>query len=438
MGYESLMIGLHWAFVVGALTFSWRRFHHYLHPHFLFTVMICIFLSDFLIRGYEDGNIFFVIRDNIYSYQLMILFIFSLALLLASFARNDRIEAIVQRSTLHADVSLRGQKMVLLLACSILIADLLKRLISVDWSIDDVIFQSLQARGQRAWDQAAFSGNFAFAITTILLPLAACAFSYLVAFGKGVPRIVAIVGLALVIALLVTNGSRTPVVLALLILGALFMVRQKTLVRKMVMIAIAIGIAATLVSLMYNYRATGYVSPQVASNLELKLAYHQDDSYYRAIYSYYYSDQTGKQWDAGRFFGTVAVNPIPRALWPGKLTLDMSFYDGFKFDYVTSLFLGEAVALFGLKLSLIIAPLLAFGFYLLLYRSAHVLLRPMGLGVYFIVGLYVYMCMRSMMNMTLFIYLPLVALVASSYLQRRLSVTRGLPARPAKHAHHSI
>lgn len=400
--------------------------------------MICIFLSDFLIRGYGDGNIFYILRENVYTYQIMILFIFGTALLLAAFVRNDRIEAIVRRSTLAADVSVRAQKMVLLLACAILAADILKRLISVDWSVDDVIFQSLQPRGQRAWDQAAFSGNFVFAITTILLPLASCAFSYLVAFGRGVPRIVAVAGLMLVLAMLVTNGSRTPVVLTLLIFGVLFMARQKTSVRKLVMIGMVVGVAATLVSFMYNYRSLGYVSPQVTSNFEINLSYHQDDSYYRAVFSYYYADKSGKRWDATRFFSTVAVNPIPRALWRDKPVLDANFYDGFKLDYVTSLFLGEVVALFGLRASLVLAPLLAVFFYILLYRSAPVLMRPMGLGVYFIIALYVYMCMRSMMNMTLFIYLPLAALFASSYLQRRVSIATGLSAGAAKHAHHNL
>lgn len=379
MGSDSLMIGLHWLFVIVALMFSWRRSHHYFHPHFIFTVMICVYLSDFLIRGYADNNILYIMRGDIYGYQILILFILASALLLASFVRNNRIEAIAQQSTLAADGSMRAQKMVLLLACTILVADILKRLISVDWSIDDVIFQSLQARGQRAWDQAAFSGNFVFALTTILLPLAACAFSYLIAFGKGVPLIAAIAGVMLVLALLVTNGSRTPVVLTLVILGVLFMVRQKTLVRKMAMIGIAMGVAATLVSLMFNYRATGYVGPQIGNNLEWNIAYHQDDGYYRAIYSYYYADKTGKQWDAVRFFSTVALNPIPRAIWPDKPVLDIFFYDGFKLHYVTNMFLGEIVALFGINLSLLMAPLAAISFYIILYRSVHVLMRPMGL-----------------------------------------------------------
>ena len=47
----SFYYALHCVFVVGALTFSWRRSRHILHPHFMFTAILCVMVSDFLVRG---------------------------------------------------------------------------------------------------------------------------------------------------------------------------------------------------------------------------------------------------------------------------------------------------------------------------------------------------------------------------------------------------
>jgi len=428
MGGDFWMIGLHWLFVVCALIISWSRSRNYLHPHFIFTAMLCVFLSDFLIRGYEDPNLEYISRTDIYSYQIDILFIFAIAVIATAFVRVREVEVLARQAAQAAHFGIRTQRLIFFLALGILALDLLKRLSAVHWSVDEVVMQSLHPRGQRDWDQAAFSGNFFFAITTIILPLSSFSFAYLSLSAKGLLRIGSMVRLAAILALLITNGSRTPVAMTFAALSLLIVLRQKRLFSRLVMLGLVGVCAVGALSLMYNYRSVGYLEEASGQEVTYKATYHQDDSYYRSIYSYNYADYSGKRWDAAEFFGIVAMNPIPRMFWPNKPVLDVDFYDGYKLDYVTTLFLGEIVAMTGVTLSMVFAPIFAFCIYLLLYNSVRVMAFPLGLGVYLILALYVYMCMRSMANMTMFVYLPVAALAAATLLRSQVSARRRLGA----------
>ena len=68
------------------------------------------------------------------------------------------------------------------------------------------------------------------------------------------------------------------------------------------------------------------------------------------------------------------------------------------------------------------------------YFSQKLLTQPFGLPAYLLVALYTYMIMRSMPNMTIFIFAPAAALILVYFARRRkrgtlaVAATRGNPA----------
>ncbi len=418
----SFVYGLHWVFVVGALMFSWRRSRHFLHPHFLFTGMLVFFLLDFLMRGYDDPNIEYIPESDLLIYQLMILSILTIIVFATSFVKYPLIESYLHFASNFSNLKLKSnaRRPIFLVSFVILGAELYKRLYIVDWSLDEVIRQSLGPRGDRDWTLEIFAGNYLFAIITILLPIAAVAAAYLFATGQRAGRVVALALFVLVVAILVTDGSRTPVAISFFSLGLLWMLRYRSLVRRAGIMGLAMGVMIGAFAIMYTYRSSGYIDQNnVWMENELVGSTHQDDNYYRAIYAYDYADRTGKRWDPLFFFLAIASNPIPRAIWPGKPLMDEKFYNGFKLDYVTNSFLGETVAMTGASLSVVFAPLLGFLGYLILFNSLRILRMPLGLAVYLIVALYVYMVIRSMPNAVAFAYLPAAAVAITLALDRR-------------------
>jgi hypothetical protein len=438
MDYDILMYGIHWAFAIGALLFSWNvSQRQFLHPHFMFTVMLCVFLSDFLVRGYtEDRTLIFIGREDVYRYQIMILTILTIIVCVtALFQIPDRGRIAAQAIAGMRDVT--GVRPAIYTVIIVLLGlELLKRFSTVGWSLDEVISQSLNARGERDWDQASYTGNFLFALVQIFLPLGGIAAAYLSAGARGTGLAASFGLFGMVLIILVTDGSRTPVAVSYAALALFWMLKQHNIRARLVPLTLSLIAMAATFSLMYLNRASGYHQQydisQEAKTFEL--TYDQDDSIYRAIYAYAYSDQTGKSWDAIDFFFSIIVNPIPRAFWPSKPALDANFYDGFKLDYVTNMFLGEMVAMTGPVLSLIFSPLVGVGIYLFLFKALNMLNRPLGLVAYLLVALYAYQCMRSLPNLVMFCYMPGLAVLVSLWLgwrQQRQILSESRTARLA-------
>jgi oligosaccharide repeat unit polymerase len=424
---------LHWMYVIGALSLSWRRSGHYLHPHFLMTGMFVFYLSDFLVRGNDDNNLRFIREEDYLTYQLICLTILTIITISTLFVRSPRLEANVAQATgsslMEAAPNIRTA--IFTLAVVVISAILYQRLSVVGWSIDEVMRQSLNPRGEKAWDIESMSGNFIFAIASILTPFAAIAGAYLFGTGKGAWRMVSLALFAIVILILVTDGSRTPVAIAFATLGLFWSLRYKNLAARAMIFGFVLSIMVGLFSLMYLFRSTGYNDARYEVSQGYAVTYHQDDNYHRALFAYAHSEQTGKQWSAWFFFTTIAVNPIPRAFWPEKPLIDATFYDGFKLDYVTNSFLGETVALTGIGYSVVFAPLFGFCFYLILFNGMRLLPMPMGIATYLMVTLYVYQCIRSMQNLTLFLYLPAFAVVATIVLDKMQQRSRRAQGRGA-------
>ena len=380
--------------------------------------MFVVFLSDFLVRGYDDKNIAYVAQGKIVEYQFTILTIFAVTLLAAGFVRNKNLEKHLPDVRQTLQVTPRARQLLFLLAVALLGLELHKRLSSVGWSFSEAVHQSLMPRGQREWDLASYSGNFYYAILTIVMPMAGFAFGYLVIFNKGLNRLVPAIGLLVIFGILFTNGSRTPVVVMLAVMTLFILLQQKYLITKAITVIAMVGALAASTSAMYNFRSYGYLEETHNDRTSFELTYHQDDSYYRALFAMDRADQTDQRWDALEFFGSIAVNPVPRALWPGKPVLDEKFFGDFKLSYVTNLYIGEAAAMFGPFWTILVCPAIGLCFYLVLYNSMKLLKMPAGLSAYLIVALYVYMCMRSMQNITFFIYLPVFFIVSLYFVDR--------------------
>jgi hypothetical protein len=374
--------------------------------------MLVFFLSDYLVRGYDDQNLLYIRLDDVLFYQLIMLTILSIIVVTTMFVRSPRIESNVFRGVSRTPLDLGPtiRRTVFVLALAVLGAELYKRFSTVGWSLDQVMQQSLSPRGERDWDREIFAGNFLFAIASILLPFGAVASAFLFATGRGYVRYLSLSIFALLIVILVTDGSRTPVAIAFASLGVMWALKYKKLAMRAGALAIVMTILVLLFSLMDIYRSIGYIDTTgTSADREYRLVYQQDDNYYRAIVAYDYSDRTGKNWDPWFFFTTILVNPIPRAFWPEKPLFDETYYDGFKLSYVTNSFLGETVAMTGVTYSVIAAPVIGFLLYLILFNATRLLPMPMGTTVYMVFALYVYMCIRSLPNLTNFVYLPAFA-----------------------------
>jgi hypothetical protein len=422
---------VHVLFFCGALAFSWQRSKSILHPHFMFTAMICVQLVDFLVRGYDDRNLLSIPEFQIYKLQLILLSIFGMAVFATSLISNPKLETLSRNAGQHLRVTANLALIIFGVALLILAADLYKRLSTVGWSVGEVINQSLMPRGQRDWDQAQFGGNFVFAITSIMLPLAGIASGFLLSVRGSLLRIPAFLVLLFVLLLLVTNGSRTPVVVTIAATSMFIFLQQRSRLARTGVLALSAAAIAVLTSLMYLFRSYGFTSNELRLQDDFELTFHMDDNYYRAIFAFDYADRGLEFWDPIFFFTTIFANPIPRAIWPNKPLFSAEFFGGYKLDYVTNLFAGEVVAMTGVYLSMVAAPLIALLLYYVLFKAQTLIRRPMGLGVYLIWALYAYMCVRSLPNLTHFLYLPFFATLLLLVLGRQSTVVRPVLIPPS-------
>ncbi len=397
--------------------------------------MLVVLISDFLVRGYDDQNLIDIPPQAVRTYLTMMLAVLTMTVLATSFVGNKRTEYLLRGVSREIILDTGVWRFILLVCLSLLTFELLKRLSTVDWSISEVVKQSLGARGRRTWDLAAYKGNFVFALSTIFLPFAAMGLGFLSASPCNLfTRLILLLLFIFAVIVLVTDGSRTPVALVLVSFAMFWSQKLKSRISKIVVFC-SVGLATVLAfSLMRAYRALGFVTENPGIyNREFHVMYHQDDSYYRAVAAFYRADATTERWDALHYMYAIVANPIPRFFWPDKPLLDQEFYGGYKLDYVTTTFMGEIVAMTGVEGALPVTLIVAFLFYIMFFASLRLLQYPFGLAGYLILALYTYMILRSSLNLTHFVYLPLFAWMV---LRAANSMMRG--GSPALHAPGSI
>lgn len=400
---------LYYGAFAGLLIFSWWRSKSLLHPHFVFCAMLCVFASDFMIRGFDDANLDAIPLSHLYVFQLTTLFIMVGSGFAAALIRKPYEVMNARRAGIASKLPPRTGLIILIGASIVLGTEILKRMIATQWSLGDVLEQMFGPRGYRDWDVMSDTGrnNAVFQLISAILPLAAVSFSFLLVAARGTQRIIAVILLALSMFILVTDGSRTPVVVTIAA-AALFAITstRSNFVRISAVLSSAAAIAA-LTSIMILNRSSGY--EDLNTNHDFTLVYHQDDSLYRAWSAYYYSEARAYFWNVYDYFFYIFTMPIPRSLWPNKPLLDQDFYGQYKLYYVTNTFMGEWVAMLGPTFGSIASFFTSLGLYRLLYSAQRIRRYPLGDAAYLLIALYIYMSMRSLANLTGFMYAPLFA-----------------------------
>jgi oligosaccharide repeat unit polymerase len=268
---------------------------------------------------------------------------------------------------------------------------------------------SLGAYGSWPWESA--YGNlgdetFVYSLIGMLLPASGLAFAYFVQTGRGQRRAWAIIGYVAVLALLAADGKRTPALFVLAGHGVFYLTGTRSALRKILVLSAIAIVGVALASAMYLFRVGGMGQVISGDSEGYELVYHQDDSYYKSVRALHIAGSSNERWDPVVFLYTTVVNPVPRFLWPNKPALLQEYWGEYKDYWVTISFVGELVAMFGPVVGVILSIIVAWGLFALLRRTFLLTVEPGGIIVYLAVALYCYMVMRSLLNITQFIYLP--------------------------------
>ena len=109
----------------------------------MFTAMLVVLISDFLVRGYDDKNLINIPPQAVRTYLTMMLSVLAMTVLATSFVRNQRTEYLLRGARREIVLDTRVWQFILLVCLSLLTFELLKRFSTVDWSISEVVKQSL-------------------------------------------------------------------------------------------------------------------------------------------------------------------------------------------------------------------------------------------------------------------------------------------------------
>lgn len=418
----SLMQVFYWFAFISLLLFSWSRSRGILHPHFMFCGMLFILASDFMIRGMDDQNLQWIMKGDLTRYQLATLAtLIGMGLSTAIVNRPYEVGIAITRPDMT--VSVGTARFLLLISITVFLIHTAFRLNTVEWSAQDLFNQMFGPRDTRIWDQVGDDGtrNPVYQLFNGMIPLAAIAFAF-VLFSRHIALAVAAAAfLLLSLFVLITDGSRTQAIIPMASLAIFGLISLRSFLAKAMLVFGVIVMMALATSAMILFRARGIEN----STSSFALTYHQDDSIYRIWSACAFADFSNYRWDPLYFFYYVISLPVPRTLWAGKPLLTEDFYGGFKLWYTTTTFIGEWVAMLGVWPGFVAAFVFGNLLYRAFYVSQRLLNLPFGLPAYLLVALYTYMIMRSMPNVSMFIFAPVAALILVYFAQRR-TVRRNL------------
>ena len=418
----SLMQVFYWFAFLSLLLFSWYRGRGILHPHFMFCVMLFILASDFMIRGMDDQNLQFIMAGDLTRYQLATLAtLIGIGVSTAIVRRPYEVGIAITRPEMN--VSLGTARFLLLVSIAVFLIHTAFRLNSVEWSPQGLLDQMFGPRDTRIWEQVGADGtrNPVYQLFNGMIPLAAIAFAF-VLFSRHIALAVAAAAfLLLSLFVLITDGSRTQAIIPMASLAIFGLISLRSFLAKAMLVFGVVVMMALATSAMILFRARGIEN----STSSFALTYHQDDSIYRIWSACAFADFSNYRWDPLYFFYYVISLPVPRTLWAGKPLLTEDFYGGFKLWYTTTTFIGEWVAMLGVWPGFVVAFVFGNLLYRAFYVSQRLLNLPFGLPAYLLVALYTYMIMRSMPNVSMFIFAPVAALILV-YLAQRRTVRRNL------------
>ena len=412
----SLIQALYWFSFIGLLLFSWSRSRGILHPHFMFCAMLFILASDFMIRGMDDQNLQGILESSLTGYQLATLAtMIGIGLSTAIVRRPYELDSRFTQPDMR--ISTATARYLVVISITVFAIHTGYRMNAVDWSLQNLFDTMLGPRDTRIWDQPGASGarDPVYQLVSGLLPLAASALAFVLFSRQFGAALTAVLVLAAIEFVLITDGSRTQAIIPLASLAIFGLMSFRGRFAKTVLLLGVAVLIASVTSAMILFRAEGLEG----STSAFALTYHQDDSIYRVWSACAYADFSNRRWDPLYFFYFIISTPIPRILWEGKPLLTEDFYGGYKLYYVTTTFMGEWVSMLGVWLGFVASFLFGNVLYRVFYFAQRLLTRPFGLPAYLLVALYIYMIMRSMPNITTFIFAPAAALIMVYFARRR-------------------
>jgi oligosaccharide repeat unit polymerase len=402
---------------VSALLLSWMRFRYFLHPHFVMTVIvITLFMSDFIVKGYSDPLIASIPDALLLRYQALVLFII-VAIIGGSIFLSEIFPVARPNCRIELRLSPAAERYFSWVALPTLLLDLFKRIHLSNWSIEEAIMNSFGPRAAAPWNYGAGvmlgNENFIYAPLTILMPFSGLFFAYQLSCTDGIRKLLSGISYVLVCLIIFAEGSRTPFIMVIVGYVLFFIFSNRSVISKMAVTASATLLIMAVTSAMYLYRTEGYIQEETFTPYEL--TYHQDDNYYRTLTTMYIAETTDERWDPASFLIAIIANPIPRSFWPDKIILDANYWGSYKEEYVTISYIAELIAMSGQLAGIPLGIAVGLLLFLLLTRAFRILETPGGLIIYIIIVVYVYMVMRSLLNISQFGYLPMAACLAYFY-----------------------
>ena len=423
----SLIQALYWFSFIGLLLFSWSRSRGILHPHFMFCAMLFFLASDFMIRGMDDQNLQGILESSLTSYQLATLAtMIGIGLSTAIVRRPYELDSRVTQPDMR--ISTATARYLVIISLTVFAIHTGYRLNAVDWSIQELFDTMLGPRDTRIWDQPGASGarDPVYQLVSGMLLLAASALAFVLFSRQLVASLIAGLLFAAILFVLITDGSRTQAIIPMASLAIFGLMSFRGVLAKTVLLLSVAVLIALVTSAMILFRAQGLEG----TTSSFALTYHQDDSIYRVWSACAFADFSNRRWDAAYFFYYIIANPIPRVLWEGKPLLTEDFFSGYKLFYVTTTFMGEWVAMLGVWLGFVASFVFGNVLYRVFYFAQRLLTQPFGLPAYLLVALYIYMVMRSMPNITTFIFAPAAALLLVYFARRRKAAAPRSSALP--------
>lgn len=405
------------AVMTAAVAFSWMRFRHVMHPHFIFSVILFVHYSDFFVRGYDDLNLELIEPYNLFFYQTLTLACFALPIFITGMWQHKDMTTALGAIRHFGQIGRRTGGYALLFAVLFILVEMVKRLYLSDWSPSWVLEQMLGPRNDRQWvpsllardlEAAQIVGNPFLQLISAMFPIAAIITAFNIIFANPAIRVVSLFAYLFAVFVLLTDGTRTPIVLALASLTIFALLKLRSFGARVVIVGLGAALIVMSTSVMILFRGDGY-SELLQSRRDYGVTYHQDDSIYRAWSAYDLANESSYRWDPGYFAFTTVAIPVPRAIWPDKPFLSQAYYGSFKSDYVTILFLGEFVAMFGIYGGTFVGFLYCILVYRLWLSLASLMNRPLGLVAYLFWALWIYSVFRSIQNLSLLIYAPVAA-----------------------------
>jgi hypothetical protein len=392
---------------------------HILSPVKIVTMMLAyMYCTDFAIRGMNDASMFYMSELNSEFWSMFLLIYTTIAWLLILFLDKLNFTEI-RNVTFIADLSVRSKLVLSALSSAVVLVNLYNR-IYLSGSLSEFWLNMLAPRGSAVWLVMQSQWMPGYATSTLLdiaTPIATGILLHVTLRARPwdvpIPLLIMLIGYILIIA----NGSRTELIEAYFIGSAYSLFQPSRTTPKLVISGVAVLLLILFVTV---YRAEGIGSVFLSSGIELQ--YHQDDNFYTTIRALRASVTEKRGWDAATFMLTCFTNPIPRSLWSAKPLLDQSFFGSYKEFWITITSLGELAACFGAAAAVVINTIIVGIIFLFLNRKYSKVSSFFDLFVYASAVLWCYMILRSLQNITQFIYPYVAAELLRVLVKRRVSI----------------